>query len=97
MTQQFLLHWGELDIAASTPIHSMPLRKSFIEEKRAEHKKKELTPEQEKDKKALVEKYDTNKDGKLDKEERAKMSKEDKQKWSDIMGGKKDEKKDDKK
>ena len=62
----------------------------------AEHKKKELTPEQEKDKKALVEKYDTNKDGKLDKEERGKFSKEDKQKWADLTGGghKKDEKKD---
>ena len=58
--------------------------------------KKELTPDQQKEKKALIDKYDTNKDGKLDKEERAKMSKEDKQKYSDLTGGghKKDEKKD---
>jgi len=62
----------------------------------AEQDKKELTADQKKEKKALVEKYDTNKDGKLDKEERAKMSKEDKQKYAELNGGghKKDEKKD---
>lgn len=32
--------------------------------------------------KALLEKYDTNKDGKLDKEERAKMTEQDKEAWA---------------
>jgi hypothetical protein len=36
-----------------------------------------LTEEQQKQRDALVSKYDTNKDGKLDKEERAKVSDED--------------------
>lgn len=47
-------------------------------------KKRELTEEQKKARKELVEKYDTNKDGKLDKEERAKISDEDKAK---LRGG----------
>jgi len=34
--------------------------------------------------KALVDKYDTNKDGKLDKEERAKISAEDKAKMKEL-------------
>jgi len=41
------------------------------------------------ERKALIEKYDTNKDGKLDKDERAKMSAEDKEKWGKVGGGKK--------
>ena len=45
-------------------------------EKKAEGKRPELTAEQKAARKALVEKYDTNKDGKLDKEERAKISAE---------------------
>ena len=36
-----------------------------------------LTEEQKKQRDAIVQKYDTNKDGKLDKEERAKVSDED--------------------
>ena len=40
----------------------------------------QLTEEQKTARKALLEKYDTNKDGKLDKEERAKISTEDKAK-----------------
>ena len=40
-------------------------------------KKHEPSPET----KALIDKYDTNKDGKLDKDERAKMSAEDKEAW----------------
>jgi len=40
----------------------------------AKSDKKPLTAEQKTARKALVEKYDTNKDGKLDKEERAKIS-----------------------
>jgi hypothetical protein len=57
--------------------------------------KPKLTDEQKAAKKALVEKYDANKDGKIDKEERAKMTKEDKEKWQSLSGGskKKDEKK----
>lgn len=54
----------------------------------AEGKKRELTEEQKKARKELIEKYDTNKDGKLDKEERAKISDEDKAK-AGIGGGKK--------
>jgi len=40
---------------------------------KSEAKKPQLTAEQKAARKALVEKYDTNKDGKLDKEERAKI------------------------
>jgi len=43
-------------------------------------KKHEATPEQKAARKALIDKYDTNKDGKLDKDERAKMSEADKAK-----------------
>ncbi|TAL07130.1 MAG: hypothetical protein EPO07_00765 [Verrucomicrobia bacterium] len=46
----------------------------------AKEKKHEVSAEH----KALIEKYDTNKDGKLDKEEKSKMTKEDKQKWADA-------------
>ncbi|MEY4387603.1 MAG: hypothetical protein RLY20_2886 [Verrucomicrobiota bacterium] len=46
------------------------------EGKKSESKKPALTAEQKSARKALVEKYDTNKDGKLDKEERAKISAE---------------------
>lgn len=41
------------------------------------------------EKKALLEKYDANKDGKIDKEEQSKMSEEDKAKWAKLSGGKK--------
>ena len=51
--------------------------------------KPKLTKEQKADRKALIEKYDTNKDGKIDKEERAKMTKEDKEKWQTFGGAKK--------
>jgi hypothetical protein len=43
-------------------------------------KKGRPTEEQKELRKALLAKYDTNKDGKLDKEERAKISAEDKEK-----------------
>jgi hypothetical protein len=55
--------------------------------------KPKLTKEQKSEKKALVEKYDANKDGKIDKEERTKMTKEDKEKWQSLSGGKKKDKK----
>ncbi len=42
------------------------------------------TPEQKQERKALIEKYDANKDGKLDKDEMAKMSQEDKDKWQQL-------------
>jgi hypothetical protein len=41
------------------------------------------------ERKALIEKYDTNKDGKLDKDEQAKMTTEDKEKWAKVHSGKK--------
>ncbi|HSU56212.1 MAG TPA: hypothetical protein VLT36_19290 [Candidatus Dormibacteraeota bacterium] len=41
------------------------------------------------ERKALIEKYDTNKDGKLDKEEKSKMTADDKEKWAKVGGGKK--------
>lgn len=43
-----------------------------------------LTREQRQERKALIEKYDANKDGKLDKDELAKMSQEDKDKWTAL-------------
>jgi len=55
--------------------------------------KSKLSKEQKAEKKALIEKYDANKDGKIDKEERAKMTKEDKEKWQSVSGAKKKEKK----
>ena len=58
----------------------------------AEKKKKELTEEQTKLQKELVEKYDTNKNGKLDPEEIEKISDDDKKKAKDaglMLGGKK--------
>lgn len=64
----------------------------------AEDTKKERkapTPEQKAARKALLEKYDTNKDGKFDKDERAKISAEELEKAG--MGGKKGEKKAEKK
>jgi len=55
-----------------------------------EKNKKELTDDQKKVMKEMLEKYDTNKDGKLDQDERAKMSDADKQKMKDAgLGGKK--------
>lgn len=51
--------------------------------------KPKLTKEQKAERKALIEKYDSNKDGKLDKEERAKMTKEDKEKLQSLSGAKK--------
>lgn len=50
------------------------------EEGAAHKKKKEVSPEM----KALLEKYDTNKDGKLDKEEKGKMSEADKAKLKEL-------------
>ena len=49
-------------------------------------KKHEAKPEQKAARKALIEKYDTNKDGKLDKEERAKVSEEDKARLKEARG-----------
>ena len=51
-------------------------------------KKKELTEEQKKIQKEMVEKYDANKDGRIDRDERAKMSAEDKEKMQKAgLGG----------
>jgi len=62
-------------VIALTIVSAMVLT-TVAEDAKKEHKKPELTADQ----KALVEKYDTNKDGKLDKDERAKMTAEDKAK-----------------
>ena len=51
--------------------------------------KPELTDDQKKVQKEMLEKYDANKDGKLDKDERAKMSQEDKDKWAKAFPHKK--------
>ena len=54
--------------------------------------KKPLSPEAEKVKKELLEKYDADKNGKLDEAEIAKISEEDKKKAKDAglpLGGKK--------
>ncbi|MGC8744887.1 MAG: hypothetical protein ACP5T0_13505 [Verrucomicrobiia bacterium] len=50
----------------------------------AANQKSQLTPEQKQERKALIEKYDLNKDGKLDKDELAKMSQDDKDKWQSL-------------
>jgi Ca2+-binding EF-hand superfamily protein len=50
----------------------------------ADQQKQKLTREQRQERKALIEKYDANKDGKLDKDELAKMSQEDKDKWTAL-------------
>ncbi|HON08804.1 MAG TPA: hypothetical protein PLW02_11970 [Verrucomicrobiota bacterium] len=42
------------------------------------------TAEQKQERKALIDKYDLNKDGKLDKDEIAKMTQEDKDKWQQL-------------
>ncbi|MBM3830767.1 MAG: hypothetical protein FJ406_09555 [Verrucomicrobia bacterium] len=59
-------------------------------------KKKELTEDQKKAQKELLEKFDTNKNGKLEAEEVAKMSDDDKKKAKDAGlatgGGKKKDK-----
>jgi len=55
--------------------------------------KKEMTPEQQKLRKEMVEKYDANKDGKIDEGEMAKISDADKAKMKEagvrLGGGKK--------
>lgn len=76
-------------VIALTIVSAMVLT-TVAEDAKKEHKKHVLTADQ----KAILEKYDTNKDGKLDKDERAKMTAEDKAK---MPGHKKDEKKDEKK
>ena len=50
----------------------------------AEGKKKEMTPEQQKLRKEMTEKYDANKDGKIDEQEAAKISSEDKAKMKEA-------------
>lgn len=52
-------------------------------------KRTPLTEEQKKDKQALMDKYDKNKDGKLSKEEKADMTADDKAKLEKIQPGRK--------
>jgi len=47
-------------------------------------KKHEAKPEQKAARKAMLDKYDTNKDGKIDQDERAKISEEDKAKLKEA-------------
>jgi flagellar capping protein FliD len=54
------------------------------DEKKTEKKKVELSEDQKKTLKEIVEKYDANKDGKLDKDERSKISAEDLKKAQDA-------------
>jgi hypothetical protein len=49
-------------------------------------KKTELTAEQQKDKQALIEKYDADKNGKLSAKEQKAMTQEDKDKWAILQG-----------
>ncbi|HVV01056.1 MAG TPA: hypothetical protein VHH88_06810, partial [Verrucomicrobiae bacterium] len=51
------------------------------------HAKHKLTAEQKTQRKDLIEKYDTDKNGKLDRDEISKMSKEDKTAWRKLGGG----------
>jgi hypothetical protein len=64
---------------------------AFVLSLSAAEGKKELTDDQKKVQKEMIEKYDKNKDGKIDGDERKDMSKEDKKKMSDagLGGGKK--------
>jgi hypothetical protein len=48
--------------------------------------KPQLTEEQKKERQAIIDKYDKNKDGKLDGEERKSVSAEDKEKMQKLMG-----------
>ena len=50
----------------------------------AKGSKKSMTPEQEKLKKEMVEKYDANKDGKVDEQEAAKIDRADKKKMKEA-------------
>jgi hypothetical protein len=50
----------------------------------AKGSKKSMTPEQQKLKTEMVEKYDANKDGKVDEQEAAKISDEDKTKMKEA-------------
>ena len=52
-------------------------------------KKPSAEAEQKANRKALIEKYDTNKNGRLDKEERSKMTPEDQEKWNNSPAEKK--------
>jgi hypothetical protein len=54
-----------------------------------EDAKPKPTPEQKAARKAMLDKYDTNKDGKLDADEKAKISAEDRAKMGGAGGGKK--------
>lgn len=49
-----------------------------------DQQKQKLTRDQKQERKALIEKYDANKDGKLSKDELTKMSQEDKDKWASL-------------
>ena len=50
----------------------------------AKGSKKSMTPEQEKLKQEMVEKYDANKDGKVDEQEAAKIDRADKKKMKEA-------------
>ncbi len=50
----------------------------------AKGQRKQLTPEQEKLKKEMMEKYDANKDGKIDDQEAAKIDRADKKKMKEA-------------
>ncbi len=47
-----------------------------------------LTAEQKAERKALLEKYDADKNGKLSAEEKGKMTADDKKKWDELNPGK---------
>jgi hypothetical protein len=67
----------ETEKAAPTPSEQ---KAEPADQKSADRKRPALTEEQKNARKALVAKYDENKDGKLDPEERQKISAEDKAK-----------------
>jgi hypothetical protein len=69
-------------------LSSVPVAVRAAEGTPPPQKRPELTEEQKKVRKELVEKYDKNKDGRLDSEERKSMSAEDKEKWSKASGRK---------
>ncbi len=55
-------------------------------DKPPQRQRPQLTEEQKKERQALIDKYDKNKDGKLDADERGAMSAEDKEKMAKFGG-----------
>lgn len=78
----------KLIVALSCLVVAFALNAAQGQAQGAAGQKQQLTPEQKQAKKALIEKYDANKDGKLDRDELAKMTPEDKDQWQKLSPAK---------